>query len=491
MRRAALPAELDRLRFLVQLGGSGSGGEGATGPTGASGPSGGPGATGATGPSGVSILTGGANGPAGSNTLARVTFPSTTFFIDPSNSSGLASDSNSGASSSTPILTVAHLNALMFQRALTATTTITFMSTDPVGTGIDWGQLNFGGFALDFVGTVTASHTGSAFNTGTVAISPTTNQRQVVHSGAIADWTSVVGHLIHDETTGSFGWAMAAGGGAASATRPLTSALGAGSFVIGDTFQIETGPTVTLAPVAGIQGNPGSSVSFSLFNFSGSTVGCTGMICDRCSFQGSVNVAADLQNCYAAADYEFTVGIMFVEGGGGVVSGTVGPFIIFSSDVYLTGTALGVGLDTSPDVIIDPGVGSGLQLQDMTGQGAIVAGGNAVLNSKIGVGLIWGNGNTGVGIQIGRGAAVVLSGVSGAGQAPLVTGTGGDFDFVGVNGAATSVARAFDETVGAYTESGGAPTRTTTWANFTATIASGGFANQAHCVSSASSLIGH
>lgn len=76
MRRAGLPAELDKLRYLVALhpGGGSSGATGATGPNGPSGVAGatgatGAGATGASGPPGASGATGptgvGANGATG------------------------------------------------------------------------------------------------------------------------------------------------------------------------------------------------------------------------------------------------------------------------------------------------------------------------------------------------------------------------------------------------------------------------------------------
>lgn len=71
MRRTALTAEVDRLRFLVQLnesgGGGGAGATGATGPVGASGATGPSGSTGATGPGGGAGGQGatGATGPAG------------------------------------------------------------------------------------------------------------------------------------------------------------------------------------------------------------------------------------------------------------------------------------------------------------------------------------------------------------------------------------------------------------------------------------------
>jgi hypothetical protein len=110
-------------------------------------------------------------------------------------------------------------------------------------------------------------------------------------------------------------------------------------------------------------------------------------------------------------------------------------------------------------------------------------------SNNISSSLLWGSGNTGAGIAVAPGGALIVP--AAVGKIPTVTGAGGDFVFIGQNGGANvSVARAWNDAVGAYTEAGGAATRATTWAHFAATIGAGGFGFQAHNPATAASLIG-
>lgn len=59
-----------------------------------------------------------------------------------------------------------------------------------------------------------------------------------------------------------------------------------------------------------------------------------------------------------------------------------------------------------------------------------------------------------------------------------------DFKLVG-----KTVARAWDDTTGAYTEAGGVATRATTWAHLAGSIASGGFAGNAIDVATGASIV--
>jgi hypothetical protein len=90
--------------------------------------------------------------------------------------------------------------------------------------------------------------------------------------------------------------------------------------------------------------------------------------------------------------------------------------------------------------------------------------------------LLWGNGNAKYGVDVRPGATFEMT----PGNAnPVCTGTGGDFRLEG-----NAQARAFDETTGAYTA-----LRNSTWANFAATVAAGGFGGNAHNATANSHMI--
>jgi hypothetical protein len=130
-----------------------------------------------------------------------------------------------------------------------------------------------------------------------------------------------------------------------------------------------------------------------------------------------------------------------------------------------------------------------VQIHDTTGPAGLLAANNTALVNSTGVNmLVWGNGNAGTGVAMEPGATLVVP--DEVGKVPSVTGTGGDFGFVNVNGATITVGRAFNDPTGAYTEAGGPATRATTWANFAAAIGGGGFGFQAHCVQTNASIVG-
>lgn len=81
-------------------------------------------------------------------------------------------------------------------------------------------------------------------------------------------------------------------------------------------------------------------------------------------------------------------------------------------------------------------------------------------------GRLWGSGNAGAGVSVSAGSSFSYK----AGNAPTITGAGGDFRLAGA-----ATARAWDEAGGAITSA-----RACTWANLAATIAGGGFGGSAH-----------
>jgi hypothetical protein len=427
-------------------------------------------------------------------------------FIDPANSTGFAADTNTGATSnnvppgSGPILTITHLNTLLFFRSLTANRTITSLSDDATGTGLDWSTMDLGAFTLTFQLTPTVLHSGGTINAGTTAINPAAaagGQRQTVHTSDLASFTPFVFTglggaaanpcLLVDTVLNNNAWiASGIGSPTASMTRPVTSATAAAPLTIGDTYKIQQGGVITLATQSPAL-NTGGAVVINDAAFPANSVGPNGCTYNRCSWLGPLAVGGTFNDCYFGLDMVESsdpMGAVLIVAGL-LVSASIGEVnapVTFEGDVYIAGAGLFLGPDFYSSVFITGGaVGSGIQIQDSVGPGVTVIGSQSPGLFGFGGnnGLIWGNGNTGVGVLIEAGATLGVSAT--LATRPTVTGTGGNFGFVQQNGSAVlTVARAFDPTTGEYTEIGGAATRTTTWAHFAATIAAGGFAFQAH-----------
>ncbi len=428
-------------------------------------------------------------------------------FIDPSNSSGLASDSNNGATSVTPILTTAHLNSLLFFRTLTADTTITYMSDDPGSVGLDFSTMALSTFALTFQGTPQVLHTGGTLNAGTIAINPHAaggGQRQVVHTSDLATFNPFV-HTVFggaatnptrlvDNTTTSGAWIVTDTTPAApSVTQPTNPDGTIGTLTIGDTYHITRGSTLAFADAAGaIVGDSG--IVANDFAFKATSVGTTAALVtyNRCSFLNTVSVLGQFNDCalmVGTTSTSICVAGLYVPN---APTGSVNGVLALGGNCYIAQPASSNAFQVGPFRIAQLfvfeqfGVGSGgIQIQDSSGNGLEIYQGGGILCEV----LIWGNGNTGFGISI-RSSASAAIGESAT--VPSVTGTLGDFAFVTAGGGADiTVARAFNPATGAYTEAGGVATRTTTWAHFAASITpGGGFNFQAHCLESNAHLTG-
>lgn len=292
----------------------------------------------------------------------------------------------------------------------------------------------------------------------------------------------------------------------ASTTKPVSLAnFGSGSLsgpsgalTIGDSYRIQRGGILTLSIATGFLNNPGLTGGFVTFNdfaFSGISFGNTlsATTFQRCSFENNILTASVCLDCFVGAGALIlgytAASTLVVQAGLLVTTGTDSwsGFMLLANDVYITGLGLVLDQQTGYANValgVSTIVGAGgIQLHDNTflptgPQGALTF----LLTSNIGnplgllgeeaPALIWGNGNSGVGVAIGPGAT---GGVS-ASIVPTVTGTLGDFGFIGQNGGAVvAVARAWNEPVGAYTEAGGVATRTTTWAHFAGAVGAGGF----------------
>lgn len=194
--------------------------------------------------------------------IPNQTWNQAAWFIDPSNASGRASDSNDGATSLTPLLTYKSL----YQRWGTTSpnlgqnTTITQMSdqpdfsdpvvlsptvNDPSGNGI-----------LNLIGTPVTVATGFTLAV-TQAKNRAANQRWEIQANGQPGgfWAPYVGLLVHDTTQNCFFWVDAdLGGGVALITEPMSPADPLNPIatmvppVTGDSFSI-LAPTKAFMPV--------------------------------------------------------------------------------------------------------------------------------------------------------------------------------------------------------------------------------------------------
>jgi|SRR5215469_1457146 len=448
-----------------------------------------------------------------------------TFFVDPSNSSGLANDLNGGLTSTTPILTTAELNKRMAGRAVTVDSIVTYMSDDNSTTQLDFSTMTITRTgSLTFQGTPQILHTGGTFNVGTNTINPATQQRQTVHTTDLATFNPFVFTglggasadpcLIVDKTNPNLNnsaW-IVSGTSTANCSRPVSSALTSGGFTVGDSYVIQRGSRLFPAPAppnlpvgigdfGGVPSN--STLQFIDFNFNANFLGGYGASYIRCAFLNTLVIAqCSLVHCFITTDIE-SLGFLFMTAGVYVTTGqsVMSGQLTMNGDVYVTGFQLIISSFMLSNVLInDQGSvgGSGIQVQDMTASTAAVL---IDMSANLGAGLvsnpvqdpapvlIWGNGNAGVGIQINPGATLTIA--AGSGVRPTVTGAGGDFGFTAQNGGALiQVARAWNDATGAYTEAGGAATRATTWANFATAIGGGGLAFQAHNPATGASVVG-
>jgi len=443
--------------------------------------------------------------PGGNVTPATFGFrslPYTTIYVDPADQTGNASDGNPGTDPSAPIATTAHLNAVNFFGRLTANTLIQYLSDDASGTPVVVEYLDVGDFTLTIAQTRQVLHTGGTLNAGTVAINPAAKQAQIVHTSDLASFApyvvtqnggaSTYGVRVTDTTTGAGAWIMSAATAAApKTTRPLLNGS-PGALTIGDGYTLTRGGRLRLA----LQGPPvfaSGSIVIQDCAFDLDSGGPGGLNVDyiRCSYVGAIAVGGNLIDCFAQNDMvETFAGPIEMTSGGGLI--TTGGGVWTSScelggDLYVTGKGLRIGGDflASPFFAVG-GPGAGVQVQDCSADAIVFYESFSVaLATGSSNPLLWGTGNTGVGLVVAAAQGVGVS----SQVPPTVTGTGGDIAFIGpANTGLVQVARAAVN--GQYTEAGGPATRATTWANFAAAIGSGGFNFQAHDVESGASLVG-
>jgi len=287
---------------------------GVTGPGGATGPTGptgvtGAGVTGATGPTGPTGVTGatGVTGVTGVTGPSPVPAPATlatwtaqaAWFIDPANSSGLASDANTGLTALTPLLTIQELER---RRSLAATvpnnggefpvtqdTQVTLMSLPPVPANdliLTCPLRRIGSFQISYVFASTVARAGVI---AAVTARSGTQWWQVGSTFVNGD----IGQLVLDTTVGAAAWVQAQAAGLADTTEwvatqagPFTSFTASAASVtpvITNAYAVQTLCTVKFGRVRITQqGAPSASgfrpaVVFYRFAFAGDTTGFFGI----------------------------------------------------------------------------------------------------------------------------------------------------------------------------------------------------------------------
>jgi hypothetical protein len=460
---------------------------------------------------------------------SSIIVPSLSFFVDPSNVSGLASDGYDGLTSSTPILTIAELNRRYRGRTVTTINTVTFMSdvlSDDDLLDLSTVSLGTGG-AINYVGTPHITHTGT-LTSGTVPINPAINQRQVIEDTGLGvnGWTGYDGYYISSISDSYDAWIVKVDGTVSAdkafTTRPYNlSTNEIGMFSSGSSYQIAIGsnmmignisPTVLTPPQS--FGNQG--VTFKDFNFIPTggiplIIDNTGIVFTRCKFSDPFataygNDSTTLYNCNLGnspvgppSTYLSTQGIQSTSIGGiGMFAGLYNSygsdfcqFLLLGLDVYVTGWGLLIDPFAISSLTItgynSVGVFSGVQIHDTISPTAAILCNKTIIfgDSTISpaapynAGFIWGTGNDGYGMVISSGVTVTLDSTI----IPILTGALGDFAFDNKGGLITT-GRAWNELTGTWTS----PINTN-WANFILSIGSSGFGYNAHNVANNTALV--
>lgn len=446
------------------------------------------------------------------NTLPSNVLP-IALFVDPQNSTGFANDANTGQTAtnvpagSGPILTTAQNNTRMNAggAGLTAHITVTYLSEDAGSIGLNYRLLNLNGFNLDFVGGVVALNTGGTITTVT-AIAPTApagGQRERLQVSNFVDWTpyivsahglggsSAVPTRVQDLTHNASAWVMSQETGEVTfghLSQPTTDdGTTLAQFTVADSFRVVRPFRLPVEMAPTPLSSNGGLVSFTNFQvhttgesmIQASTFAQVTPTWTQCSFDGPLLVGGQFNSCFFldGMQGEFFAGIF----AGGLLpnSGTDQQFgaLYISGNLYVTGdSSFTVGGTFYQAVFIFAAPNQGLQIQSVSGSVPgfdFLEGGTLVLG-----GLLWGNGNSGAGLLISPGAVFTTMLTT-----PNITGATGDFAFL-FNGTVSTTARAWDDSVGAYTAS-----RATSWANYNLAIAGGGFGHNAHCVQSMAAVI--
>ena len=423
------------------------------------------------------------------------------WYVDPANATGLASDTNKGDTALNPLLTddqrVRRMGSVPYWTL--PRYDIYYLSDVPnvYLTGVRFGTcLEIWTHCTDATGTPFQGQSivvPAAAITARAVIVEATNTR-CSQTGGTANAHLSTGpspnsriRFVSGTVTGAVCFPQKTGGGAVcdvsqwtliSAWNPVTFTVPTEvTPAINDTYVIEKLGTIGAFTVDIISAD-GDSGTFTPINCDSINFGTINVVAgaDAVTFLGCTNVNA--ASSTSAAVVNGLCNLMACQTNGGPVfatgftlwmthqTGTLFP--INPSAVGFAQHCISQGCVAVNTVNGGSAVVFNLGVFDSNGEGVV-----AWLADIEYAGPFWGAGNTQAahGSHAGRGVIDTLDG----GTAAQLTCTGGH-DFSLAN---KFVARAFNDTTGAYTEAGGPATRTTTWAHLAGTIAAGGFAGNA------------
>lgn len=441
-------------------------------------------------------------------------------FVDPQDSTGFASNTNTGQTAnnvpagSGPILTTDEANRRMVGK-LGASTTMQYLSEDLGSVGFNPANLDLNGHALTVVLPFITLHTGGTVAT-VVAITPLFpggGRREQLSTSDIVSWTpfilntsglpgtSPVPTRILDTSADVGSWIMDqtdANPHIVDLSRPIDPAVASSPpFTVGDGYRIVRPGRlpVVVAP------DPSDTVGGGTLVFEHAQIVHTGqqdpgvssfsvqrLFFTQCSVT-TVLYGCNLNDCYVSDGAQGTFIANIVAGAwipNGTTDETGGQLNFLGGDTYVCGNLpFEIGETIYNSVFVSSNaLGGGMQFQTIrNGNPGIELGQGGQLQA---FGLLWGKGNGGVGLQIDPGGIFNINS-SGGLNTPNLTGAVKDFGFL-FDGTVLTVARAWNDATGAYTEAGGPATRQTTWANYALAIAGGGFGLNVHCVQALSGI---
>ena len=406
----------------------------------------------------------------------------TTLVVDPTNTTGKASDTNPGTAL-LPWLTVARLNQALAGATIEAAVVVALLgdelssdallnlSTTTVTTAI--------GGNLNFVGTAQVLHSGT-LTSGTTTFNPATNQREIAEDTTLGSngFLPFEKSFLSDLTGGNAGAVLTIASHVASTARancsvPTDLNQDTRAIASGDAYQIFRGSKLKVGRAVPTTDDPSGfeATRFTNFDFIDTTGGTANealvpaflggnFFCCRFFDPLQAIGVAELTNCaligqlessqlpiltYSPASLSIVFGGLLIGGFGGIWGVTE-----VTGNCYCTGQAFAIEQDR-PEVIL-----GNVQFQDCTdseGHGALHIEQGADVDARDVA--LWGNGNQGVGVYLFPNCTF-RSGAPGV----TLTGTSGDFTY-GANPTAPS-----------YTWNGSAYTGpiTNTWAHLIANV---------------------
>jgi hypothetical protein len=395
-------------------------------------------------------------------------------YVDPSNITGNASDSNPpGPFPLAPILTTDHASSLWLFKNINANLEVVYLSDDPTTQSLFMGPMTVvsNGASVRVRGTQQTLVAGLTVDASTNMF-PLTNTRATIQSG-VFDFAPHRRRLVvvtAGPALGLTAWlpAAAVAGVLGVLSAPVAHPLVQGAIGNGNVFDIRRGSFVRVAYFGPTPSDPQiGGVSFEDFTFQPLPGGTVSAFNDfgffsatkflRCRFLSAfcgftTGVGFTFENCYTESVLSGEVIVGF---SAGVLEGEVAALeVALDTDAYVTGHGITVAPNSVEILFVSALAGAGAQWWDCTNpDGALyletTSQSAGAPNARFaGTARLWGAANIGPGIGLGPGARLTIS----AADVPTITGANGDFAFkLPPAGAVVQQARSWDNALGQYT----------------------------------------